>query len=135
MTNVLVVDVQQDQPFDRKLTTHLLKPVELEKGVTLEKLYELTTCSIVERVILGRLPNGNRLDIIIDEEGTFGQWTRGIKIKNDEGYEYTLFGNCVFVQCNSEGDWIGWDNQADMFIDVDKYISKLQLFEVADEKQ
>jgi len=135
MTNVLVVDVQQDQPFDRKLALSLLKVEKLNNGVSLDKLYELTKCSTIERVILGILPNGNSLDIIIDEEGTFGQWTRGIKIKNDKGYEYTLFGNCVFVQCNSDGDWRGWIDEADMFIDVEKYISKLQLFEVADEKQ
>jgi hypothetical protein len=132
MTTVLLVDVQQKSDWGKELAIKLLAPVELENGVTLKKLYELTQANIVERVILGQLDNGNRLDIIIDEEGTFGKWTRGIKIKNDKGYQYTLFGNCVFVQCDSDGDWLGWVDEAKMFSDVDKYISKLQLFQVAD---
>jgi len=133
MTKVLLVDVQQEKTMKDAILT-LIEVQELgEDGVTLQGLYDLTKCSMIERVILGKLKNGNTLDLIIDEEGTFGQWSRGIKIKNDIGYEYTLFGNCVFVQCNSEGDWIGWESTDEMYESVSPYLKDLQYFEVADE--
>lgn len=132
MTQVAVVDVKPNVDFYESAFNLIeFKEVEKEK-ISLQRIYDLVDCDsrMVERIILGRLPNGNFLDLIIDEEGTFGQWDRGIKICNKEGDEYTVLGNCVFVQSTPEGDWIGWNNQIEMADAIRPYSHKIKYFQL-----
>lgn len=133
MVQVAVLNVQPNLDFN-EASKQLISFQEVNNvDIGLERLYELINCNsrMIERIILGKLPNGNFLDLIIDEEGTFGQWHRGIKIKNQDGYEYTILGNCVFVQSTLEGDWIGWRDEIQMADALRQYIHKIKFFELS----
>lgn len=136
MTQVALVDVQPSVEMETAIK-NLIQFKEVGNGnIGLEKLYELVGCEsrMIERVWLGELDNDNELQLVIDEEGTFGQWTRGIKIKNQDGYEHTLFGNLVFVKATPEGDWIGWDSEREMADAIRPYIAPIKFFEVAEQE-
>ena len=89
---------------------------------------------MIERVWLGNLKNKQELHLILDEEGTFGQWSRGIKIKNKDGYEHQILGNCVFVKATPDGDWIGWENEVEMADDIRDYIYSIKLFDLIEKE-
>ena len=136
MTQVAVVNVQPTKNF-MEVAFNLIQYKEVKQGnIGLDKLYELVGCDskMIERVTLGELPNGNYLDLIIDEEGTFGQWNRGIHIKNANNDKITVLGNCVFVQSTIEGDWIGWNSEEKMADAIRPYTYKIKFFELAEKE-
>lgn len=135
MTQIAMVDVQPQNTMEEAIL-NLIQFKEVSNGnIGLERIYELVGCKsrMIERVRLGSLSNGRALHLICDEEGTFGQWSRGIKIKNNDGYEYTILGNCLFVIATPIGDWVGWDNKVQMADDIRKYISSIKFFELEKE--
>lgn len=132
MTQVALVNVQPNVDFEKSIK-NLISYQKVKKGnIGLEKLYELVNCEskMIERVWLGDLKDNCELHLIIDEEGTFGQWDRGIQIFNQDGYKHTLLGNSVFVKATPDGDWIGWDNEAEMADDLRPYTHKIKFFEL-----
>lgn len=132
MTQVAMVDIQPNLDLEEAIY-NLIKFEEVEEGnIGLKKLYDLIGCRIVERVVLGKLNNGNLLDLIIDEEGSFGQWNRGVAISNEDKHEYQILGNCIFVQATPDGDWIGWDNEVQMANDINPYVNSIKFFELAE---
>jgi|TARA_R110000803_G_scaffold91886_3_gene159366 hypothetical protein len=131
MTQIAMVDVQPKKTMEESVLNLIqFKEVSPNGNIGLERIYELVNCDskMIERVWLGNLKNGNELHLICDEEGTFGQWNRGIKIKNQDGNEHHIFGNCLFVQSTIDGDWIGWDKEIEMADDIRKYIVPIKFF-------
>lgn len=134
---VALVDVQPDKQTNEAIVNLIqYKPVS-DNNIGLERLYELVDCKskLIEKLWLGDLRDNNELHLIVDEEGTFGQWSRGIFIKNQDGYENQILGNCVFVKATPDGDWIGWDNETEMADDIRKYSSSIKLFDVDESKK
>ena len=134
---VALVDVQPEKQTNEAIVNLIqYKPVS-DKNIGLDRLYELVNCNskMIERVWLGDLRDNNELHLIIDEEGTFGQWSRGIFIKNQDGYETQILGNCVFVKATPDGDWIGWDSEKEMGDDIRKYTSSIKFFELEKQEQ
>ena len=73
----------------------------------------------------------NFLLLVVDENGTFGQWKRGIKIQDQNGYEHTILGNCVFAVFDKHsGYWKGWDNETQMADEIRSYTSTIKFGEV-----
>lgn len=137
MTQIAMVDVQPQNTMEESVL-NLIQFKEVSKdNIGLERIYELVNCNsrMVERVWLGNLSNNNELHLICDEEGTFGQWSRGIKIKNEDGYEHSILGNCLFVKATPDGDWVGWDNEVSMRDDIRKYITSIKFFELEKETE
>jgi hypothetical protein len=137
MTQVAMVDVQPKKTIEESVDNLIqFKSVGNNGNIGLDRLYQLVDCNsrMIERVWLGDLNNNNELHLIVDEEGTFGQWSRGIKIKNDDGYEHSILGNCVFVKATPEGDWIGWDDEGKMADDIRKYIYSIKLFDLIEKE-
>jgi len=138
MTQIAMVDVQPENTMNESITNLIqFKKVSDDGNIGLERIYELVDCKsrMIERVWLGNLSNNNELHLICDEEGTFGQWTRGIKILNQDGNEHTILGNCLFVKATPYGDWIGWDNETKMGDDIRKYTSSIKFFELEKQNQ
>lgn len=136
MIQVPMVDVQPEKTMENAVKD-LIQFKEVKNGnIGLEKLYELVDCNsrMIERVWLGGLKNNNQLHLIIDEEGTFGQWSRGIKIKNADGYEHQVLGNCVFVKSTPNGDWIGWENETEMADDIRGFVYSIKIFDLIEKK-
>jgi len=137
MTQIAMVDVQPENTMEESIT-NLIQFKDVKNGnIGLERIYELVDCTsrMIERVWLGNLSNNYELHLICDEEGTFGQWSRGIKILNQDGYEHTILGNCLFVKATPDGDWIGWDSEKEMGDDIRKYTSSIKFFELEKQKQ
>ena len=137
MIQVPMVDVQPEKTMENAVKD-LIQFKEVKDGnIGLELLYELVNCNsrMIEKVWLGNLKDNNELHLILDEEGTFGQWSRGIKIKNNDGYEHQILGNCLFVKATPDGDWIGWDNEREMGDDIRKYTSSIKFFELEKQEQ
>lgn len=138
MTQIAMVDVQPQNTMNESITNLIqFKEVSADGNIGLDRIYELVDCNsrMIERVWLGNLSNNNELHLICDEEGTFGQWSRGIKILNQDGYEHTILGNCLFVKATPDGDWIGWDNEVEMSNDIRKYTSSIKFFELEKQEQ
>lgn len=136
MIQVPMIDIQTEKTIENAVKDLIkFKPVK-DGNIGLETLYELVNCNsrMIERVWLGNLKDKNELHLIIDEEGTFGQWSRGIKIKNKDGYEHQILGNSVFVKSTPDGDWIGWENEVEMADDIRDYIYSIKVFDLI-EKQ
>ncbi len=134
---VALVDVQPEKQTNEAIVNLIqYKPVS-DKNIGLDRLYELVNCNskMIERIWLGDLRDNNELHLIVDEEGTFGQWSRGIFIKNQDGHETQILGNCVFVKATPDGDWIGWDDETEMADDIRKYSSSIKLFDVDESKE
>lgn len=135
MKKVAVIDVQPNLSFD-EASLSLIKFKTVQDGnIGLDRLYELINCNLVERVVLGKLKNGNLIDLIVDEEGTFGQWNRGIQVTDSKKNEITIFGNCVFVQSTSDGDWIGWDSDKELSDAINPFVNKMIFFETENTAQ
>lgn len=135
MTQIAMVDVQPENTMEESVLNLIqFKEVSPNGNIGLERIYELVDCNsrMVERVWLGNLSNGNELHLICDEEGTFGQWERGIEIKNNDGYTHQILGNCIFVKATPDGDWIGWDSEKEMADDIRKYTSSIKFFQLSD---
>ena len=135
MTQIAMVDVQPENTMEESVLNLIqFKEVSPNGNIGLERIYELVDCNsrMVERVWLGNLSNGNELHLICDEEGTFGQWTRGIQIKNNDGNMHQILGNCLFVKATPDGDWIGWDSEKEMADDIRKYTSSIKFFQLSD---
>lgn len=130
MTKIVMVDVQPEKTMDEAIY-NLIRFEEVSKGnIGLDMIYKLVNCKsrLVERVWMANLSDNNQLDLICDEEGLFGQWSRGIKIKNSDGYEHTIFGNCLLVKATPDGEWVGWDNESEMIKDIKKHVSSINFF-------
>ncbi len=135
MTQIAMVDVQPENTMEESVLNLIqFKEVSSNGNIGLERLYELVNCKsrMIERVWLGDLSNDHELHLIIDEEGTFGQWERGIEIKNNDGYTHQILGNCIFVKATPDGDWIGWDSEKEMADDIRKYTSSIKFFQLSD---
>lgn len=136
MTQIAMVDVQPENTMEESVLNLIqFKEVSPNGNIGLDRIYELVDCNsrMIERVWLGNLSNGNELHLVCDEEGTFGQWTRGIQIKNNDGNMHQILGNCLFVKATPDGDWIGWNSENEMGDDIRKYTSSIKFFEL--EKQ
>ena len=76
-----------------------VEPKNKKNGFSLQELYDLIGCRLVELVYL---PNDEI--IIVDEEGLINNSELNIKItqiaRQKSGYQYTLFGNAIL--CKSE---------------------------------
>lgn len=132
MTQVPVINVQPEVSLEEAIK-NLIRFEKVKSGnIGLEKLYELVGCKsrMIERVWIANLEDGHQLHLIIDEEGTFGQWDRGVQIFNQDGYKHTLLGNMVFVKATPDGDWIGWDSEAKMADDIRPYTFRIKFFEL-----
>jgi hypothetical protein len=137
MTQIAMVDVQPENTMEKSFN-NLIRYSDVKNGnIGLERIYELVDCTsqMIERVWLGNLSNSNELHLICDEEGTFGQWSRGIKITNQDGNEHTILGNCLFVKATPDGDWIGWESEREMADDIRKYTSSIKFFELEKQEQ
>ena len=133
MTQIAMVDIQPEIQKLENVIPNLISYEDVKDGnIGLERIYELIDCKsrMVEKVYLGKLSNGNELHLICDEEGTFGQWSRGIFIENEDGYEYQILGNCLFVQGTPDGDWIGWNDEKKMADDLRPFTHKIKLFDL-----
>jgi hypothetical protein len=136
MTQIAMVDVQPENTMEESVLNLIqFKEVTPNGNIGLEKIYELVNCTIVERVWLGNLKEDHQLHLICDEEGTFGQWSRGIEIKNNDGNTHRILGNCLFVKATPDGDWIGWDKESEMADDIRQYTSSIKFFELAKQEQ
>tara|TARA_B110000977_G_scaffold136600_1_gene173504 strand:- start:225 stop:641 length:417 start_codon:yes stop_codon:yes gene_type:complete len=134
MTQIAMVDVQPKKTMDEALLDLIqFKEVTPNGNIGLERIYELVDCKskMVERVWLGSLKDDHQLHLVCDEEGTFGQWSRGIEIKNNDGNTHQILGNCIFVKATPDGDWIGWNKESEMADDIRKYTSSIKFFELA----
>lgn len=136
MIQVPMIDVQPEKTIE-KAVKDLIQFKEVKDGnIGLDKLYELVNCNsrMIERVWLSDLKDENELHLIIDEEGTFGQWSRGVKIKNKDGYEHTILGNSVFVKATPDGDWIGWENESEMADDIRGFVYSIKVFDLIEKE-
>ena len=136
MVQVAMVDVQPEKTIENAVKG-LIQFKEVKSGnIGLDKLYELVNCNsrMIERIWLGNLKDKNELHLILDEEGTFGQWSRGIKIKNKDGFEHQILGNCVFVKATPDGDWIGWDSELEMSDDIRDFIYSIKVFDLIEQE-
>jgi len=136
MVQVAMVDVQPEKTIENAVKG-LIQFKEVKAGnIGLDKLYELVNCNsrMIERIWLGNLKDKNELHLILDEEGTFGQWSRGIKIKNKDGFEHQILGNCVFVKATPDGDWIGWDSELEMSDDIRDFIYSIKVFDLIEQE-
>jgi hypothetical protein len=136
MTQIAMVDVQPEKTMENAVQDLIQFKTVKDGNIGLETLYKLVDCNsrMIERVWLGNLKNNQELHLILDEEGTFGQWSRGIKIKNKDGYEHQILGNCVFVKATPDGDWIGWENEVEMADDIRDYIYSIKLFDLIEKE-
>ena len=136
MVQVAMVDVQPEKTIENAVKG-LIQFKEVKSGnIGLDKLYELVNCNyrMIERIWLGNLKDKNELHLILDEEGTFGQWSRGIKIKNKDGFEHQILGNCVFVKATPDGDWIGWDSELEMSDDIRDFVYSIKVFDLIEQE-
>lgn len=130
---VLVFNVDQTNPIVDVNTFELIKFEEVSDGnIGLKKLYELINCDLVERVNLGVTDSGKSIDLIIDEEGTFGQWTRGVAFELRDRRYYEIFGNSICVISTEDGEWVGWDDEYIALEEVGELIIQANLFDVKD---
>ena len=136
MIQVPIIDVQPEKTIE-KAVKDLIQFKEIKEGnIGLDKLYELVNCNsqMIERIWLSDLKDENELHLIIDEEGTFGQWSRGVKIKNKDGYEHQILGNSVFVKATPDGDWIGWENESEMADDIRDFVYSIKVFDLIEKE-
>ena len=127
-----MVDIQPEIQKLENVIPNLISYEDVKEGnIGLERIYELVDCKsrMVEKVYLGKLSNGNELHLICDEEGTFGQWSRGIKMTDENGYQHSLLGNGIFIK-SVGADMVGWDTQEEMADDVRKYVNSIKIFDV-----
>ena len=131
MTQIAMVDVQPKNTM-QEAHKNLIQYAEVDsESIGLERLYELINCKVVEKVWLADLDKYRELLLVVDENGTFGQWNRGIKIQDQNGYEHTILGNCVFAVFDKHsGYWKGWDNETQMADEIRSYTSTIKFGEV-----
>ena len=128
---IAVVDVQPEIKNTDDIIPNLVQYKEIPDGnIGLEKIYELLKCKsrLFQPVYLGVTSDGNQLYYLVDEEGTFGQWSRGILISDENGYNHQLFGNGIFVKVVGE-DMVGWDSKNEMADDLRKYVTSIKIFD------
>jgi hypothetical protein len=137
MKYVAVIDVQPEVEFNKAITNLLVKTKVKEGNIGLEKLYSLVACKsrIIERVWIGNLKDNCELHLIIDEEGSFGQWDRGFQILNQDGYKHTILGNAVLVKATPDGDWVGWDTELELINAISDYVQQMRFFQLENAPQ
>ncbi len=129
---ITVVDVQPEIKNTDEIGAKLVRYEEIPDGnIGLDKIYELLECDskLFQPVYLGKTMDGNNLEYLVDEEGTFGQWSRGIKMTDENGYQHSLLGNGIFIK-SVGADMVGWDTQEEMADDVRKYVNSIKIFDV-----